>query len=383
MRAPIIAVAPSIRAVEKDLSIGAGTAGLLTTIPVLCFGLGTPLVLLLVRRSGINGAVLIALAGTLTGVLLRSAGGLALALTGTLIMGLAITIGNVVIPVIIGRDFPGLTTTVTAAYTCALNVGSMLATTLSAPMTRYLGWRGSLAAWGLLALLAAVVWWPAVHRRPSAPARPPVPTSGGTAIREVPAEPIGPAPRPLWRRPLVVGMVLAFAGQSFSYYGVSAWLPSLLSDDLGLSAGGAGASSSIFQVVALVGAFCVPAMIARRLSARFVLLVVCAAWITLPLGLALAPAWWPLWCGFGGAAQGGGFTVIFSVVVARAVDLRDSRMMSAAVQGVGYCLGATGPFVVGFVHSASASWLAPMLVVAAAVVLMATAGSVAIGSGSK
>ncbi len=390
MRAPIIAIAPSLSDVRGGLDIGPGTAGLFTTIPVLCFGLGTPLVLGLVRRSGLENAVLIGLAGTLIGGIVRSTGPISVALLGTLLMGLSITIGNVVIPVFIGRDFPTATTLVTASYSSALNVGSMLASTLGAPLTALVGWRLSLAAWGLFAVLAAVVWRTAMRgqvrqaselRRPGvdAAAEPPATEVGPEALEADPLPREEASPAPLWRRPLVLGMIVAFAGQSFSYYGISAWLPTLLHDDLGLSPGAAGASSSIFQVVALLGAFAVPAMLARGLSTRFALLAVCAGWISLPLGLALAPSLWPLWCFFGGAAQGGGFTVIFSVVVARAISVPDSRRMSAAVQGFGYSLGATGPFVVGFIHSVAGGWVTPMLFVAGVIVLMALAGSVAIG----
>ena len=378
MRSPIIAVAPAIADIRASLRINAATAGLLTTIPVLCFGLGTPLVLLVVRRAGVNGAVLIGLAGTLAGVLLRSSGGLALALLGTLVIGLAITIGNVVVPVIIGRDFAGRTTAITAAYSSALNIGSVLATTVSAPLAALAGWRVSLAVWGLLALLAATIWRPAVAslKIPPPDERPVTVENTAPPVNTQPAATVPP----LWRRRLVVGMVLAFAGQSFSYYGVSAWLPSLLSDRLGLSRAGAGASSSIFQVVAVAGAFAVPALVSRRLPTQFVLLVVCSAWIALPLGLALVPSWWIFWCACGGFAQGGGFTVIFSVVVSRAIDVHDSRRMSAAIQGVGYSLGATGPFVVGFTHSLTGDWVTPMLVVAGAVVIMALGASAAISA---
>ena len=254
----------------------------------------------------------------------------------------------------------------------------MLATTVSAPLAALAGWRVSLAIWGLLAVLAAAIWRPAVASlkisplpESTAPAKDITPPGNTLAT----AKPI-----PLWRRRLVVGMVLAFAGQSFSYYGVSAWLPSLLSDRLGLSRSGAGASSSIFQVVAVAGAFAVPALVSRRLPTQFVLLVVISAWIALPLGLALAPSLWIFWCACGGFAQGGGFTVIFSVVVSRATDVHDSRRMSATIQGIGYCLGATGPFVVGFAHSLSGDWVTPMLVVAAAVVIMALGASAAISA---
>ncbi len=366
MRAPIIAVAPALTDIKHDLGIGSATAGLLTTIPVICFGLATPLVLLLTRRSGINQAVLIALGVTLAGILLRSAGGLAAALAGTLVLGLGITVANVVVPVIIGRDFAGRTTQVTGFYSAALNLGSMAATTLGAPLTGWLTWRWALAAWGLVVLAAALLW----IRATPATQEIPLPQQAPQAV------PAGP----LWRRRLVVGMILAFAGQSFSYYGVTTWLPTLLADERGLSASAAGGSSSFFQAVALVAAFGLPMLMHRGLSARSALLLVCACWISLPLGLAFAPALWVLWSCLGGFAQGGGFTVIFSVVVARAVSQDDARRMSAAVQGVGYTLGALGPIIVGAVHSATGSWTAPMLVIAAMIVVMAMGGAAAIGA---
>jgi CP family cyanate transporter-like MFS transporter len=367
MRAPIIAVAPAITDIKHDLGIGSATAGLFTTIPVICFGLATPLVLLLTRRSGINRAVQIALGVILAGILLRSAGGLAAALAGTLVLGLGITVANVVVPVIIGRDFAGRTTQVTGFYTAALNVGSLTATTLGAPLTGWLTWRWALAAWGLVVLVAAVLW-----------------TRAAPATKELPVPPEAPPAvpqKPLWRRRLVVGMVLAFAGQSFGYYGVTTWLPTLLADERGLSASAAGGSSSFFQATALVAAFGLPVLMQRGLSARATLLLVCACWISLPLGLAFAPALWVLWSCLGGFAQGGGFTVIFSVVVARAASHDDARRMSATVQGVGYTLGALGPLLVGAVHSATGGWTAPMLVVAGMIVVMAVGGSTAIGAG--
>jgi MFS transporter, CP family, cyanate transporter len=367
LRGPIIAVAPVVDDIRSGLHIGAGTAGLLTSIPVLCFGLGTPLVLAIVNRAGIERAVLIGLAGTLLGVVIRSAGGLSSAIIGTVVIGLSITIGNVVIPVVIGRDFPGRAAAVAGAYTGALNVGSMITSTLTAPLADLIGWRAAIASWAVLVVIAAAAWRPATARVPPVPSTVLLKTDeSGEAV-------------PLWRRPLVIGLTLSFGGQAFSYYGVTAWLPSLLSDRIGLSRGEAGASSSIFQIVALVGAFAVPVMVARQVPSRIILLSVCAAWMCLPVGLILAPAAWPVWCAFGGAAQGGGFTTIFSVVVARAADSRDARHISASVQGGGYIIGACGPLVVGSVHSSTGGWTAPMLSVAAAVAVMATAGTVAIG----
>ncbi|MBT0772178.1 MFS transporter [Kineosporia sp. J2-2] len=368
MRAPIIAVAPAIADIRDALHIDSATAGLLTSIPVICFGLGTPLVLVLTRRTGINQAVRISLIVILAGILLRSAGGLAAALAGTLVMGLGITITNVLVPAIIGRDFPGRTTQVTGFYTAALNIGSLSATLLGAPLAGWLTWRWALATWAVVVLVAAVVWQRAVPL-----------TAEHRSRTTKTSAPVLHDPTPLWRRRLVLGMIAAFTGQSFSYFGITAWLPTLLADERGLSAAQAGASSTFFQATALFAAFGLPWAIGRGLGPRAALLVVCACWITLPLGLALAPGLWMLWCCLGGFAQGGGFTVIFSVVVARSVSPDDARRMSAAIQGVGYILASLGPIIVGAVHTATGTWTAPMLLIAGMLVMMAVGGSVAIG----
>ena len=128
-----------------------------------------------------------------------------------------------------------------------------------------------------------------------------------------------------------------------------------------------------------MGAFGVPVLLRLLPGPRGVVLVVVAGWVTLPLGLLLAPQLWPVWCGLGGAAQGGGLTVIFAMIVRHARDLAENRRMSATVQGGSYVVASTGPTVVGAVHAATAGWTAPLLVVLAAIALFGIAGTVSAG----
>ncbi|GAB7193030.1 MFS transporter [Kineococcus sp. NUM-3379] len=374
LRGPLVAVAPLAGLLQRELSVSAGTVGLLTSLPVLCFGLASPLASLVIARAGVHRAVLVSLAGVLAGTVLRSVGGAGTAVAGTVLIGVAITVGNVVVPVLIARDFPRATGMVTAAYTATLNVGSTLTSTLTAPLAAALGWRAALAAWGVLVLLAAVVWVRAAGRRGHGPGSRGGPPGGAGGAR-VPDH----GARSTLRRPVVWGLTLAFAGQAFGYYGTTAWLPSLLADEQGLSAAEAGASSALFQIFAVAGAFAVPVLtrVLRRLW--LVLLVVCAAWACLPLGLLLAPAGWPVWCSVAGAAQGGGITVLFLAVVVQARDAAENRRMSALVQTGGYTVAATGPALVGAAHEVSGGWDLPLLVVLSAVCVMAVAGALSAG----
>ena len=372
LRGPLVALAPVVDDLRDDLHLSAGAVGLFTSIPVLCFGLASPFASVLIARTGVHRAVLVSLTGVLVGTVLRSTGNAATAIIGTAVIGLGITVGNVVVPVVIGRDFPGATNIVTAAYTAALNIGSAITNSLTAPLADVLGWRGALAAWGLLIVVAAAVWTAALKRQVARES-----AAAATADDAPPAPlPAGPS---MWRQPAAWGLTLAFAGQAFSYYGATAWLPSLLADEQGLTRAEAGVSSSLFQILAVVGAFSVPALVAWWKSPALVLLTITAFWATLPIGLLVAPSLWALWCSLAGAAQGGGITVVFIAIVRRSRDLTENRRLSALVQGGGYTIAATGPLVVGAVHDASGGWTAPLLVILGSVVVMAVAGTASAG----
>ncbi|PPI36389.1 MULTISPECIES: CynX/NimT family MFS transporter [unclassified Rathayibacter] len=357
LRGPIVAVAPIIDAVREDLALSAGQAGILTSIPVLCFALATPLALLVIRRAGPDAAVTVTVIGVALGTIVRSIGDVGPAVAGTILIGVSITIGNVVLPVVIRRDVaPERVDLTTGVYTAALNVGSTITSLGTAPLALALGWRGALLVWLALNALALAGWLVAVG--PRAALRPtPRPARADRA-------PAAPAPR-IFRSATVLALALCFSSQAFSYYGVTAWLPSLLVDRNGFSIATAGASASVFQLAAVAGALGVPLLV-RRLGPLGSIVLVGLLWCTVPAGLLLAPQLWALWCVLGGAAQGGGFTVVFVLVVRLSRSDAHASRLSATVQGIGYAVAATAPTVIGFAHDASGGWEAPLLTVLAA-----------------
>ncbi|PPF11873.1 MULTISPECIES: CynX/NimT family MFS transporter [unclassified Rathayibacter] len=357
LRGPIVAVAPIIDAVREDLALSAGQAGILTSIPVLCFALATPLALLVIRRAGPDAAVTVTVIGVALGTIVRSIGDVGPAVAGTVLIGVSITIGNVVLPVVIRRDVaPERVDLTTGVYTAALNVGSTITSLGTAPLALALGWRGALLVWLALNALALAGWLVAVG--PRAALRPtPRPARADRA-------PAAPAPR-IFRSATVLALALCFSSQAFSYYGVTAWLPSLLVDRNGFSIATAGASASVFQLAAVAGALGVPLLV-RRLGPLGGIVLVGLLWCTVPAGLLLAPQLWALWCVLGGAAQGGGFTVVFVLVVRLSRSDAHASRLSATVQGIGYAVAATAPTVIGFAHDASGGWEAPLLTVLAA-----------------
>ncbi|AEE47172.1 CynX/NimT family MFS transporter [Cellulomonas fimi] len=399
LRAPITALAPVVDDVQADLALSAAGVGLLTGVPVLCFAVATPLVAVLLARAGTTRVVTASLVTVLLGTVLRSVDGFGRALVGTVLIGVAITAGNVAVPVVIGRDFPSAVPRATGLYTAALNAGSVLTTTLTEPLASLVGWRWALASWGALAVVALVVWRRAYgglvrggppragvdgdEAEETDAAAPP--GTDATAARAAGASAAGAsagdgAPRvpDALRRPVTWLLAVSFAGQAFAYYAVSAWLPTVLHDGTGLDPTAAGGAAALFQLFGMVGGVAVPIALARRVPMRVVSLAIALGWVTLPVGLVLAPSAWGVWCTLAGVAQGGNFAVIFTVVAQTAGSQRAARRMSAAVQSVGYACGAAGPSVLGAVHAGTGAWQGPLAVVLGAVLLMAVAAQVAL-----
>ncbi|NUP59757.1 MAG: MFS transporter [Pseudarthrobacter sp.] len=355
LRGPFVAVAPVVNLMQAELHFSPALLGLLTSIPVLCFSLAAPLASLASRKFGAEFAVTLTILGVLAGVLVRSAGGPVLVVAGTVLLGVAITVGNIAVPLIIRRDFaPRRQGTAMGIYTAALNIGSFLTSVAMAPLAAAAGWRLALGSVAILAVAAVVVWVLAVGPRTAFLA---AGGDGGATSELAPMTGAG------WT---TAGLTAGFGGQAFSYYGVTAWLPSYLHDELAMSASEAGAASSIFQILAIVGGLGVP-FAAKYMSTTAVAVTLGTLWLPVPVGLLFLPQLWWLWSVSGGIAQGGGITLIFIAIIKLARDQASAGRMSATVQGLGYCLGALAPPLLGFVHDSSGSWTPALLVILAAV----------------
>ncbi|RAC13319.1 MFS transporter, partial [Burkholderia multivorans] len=132
----------------------------------LLFALATPLASKTIRRLGAETTVLMCLSGVLVGTVLRSVGPTWLILLGTGVIGLAITLGNIVVPVIIRREVPwNQVGMVTGLYSAMMNVGSMVTLIGTGPLAALVGWRWAIGLWAVLALLGLGYWMILIRTR--------------------------------------------------------------------------------------------------------------------------------------------------------------------------------------------------------------------------
>jgi CP family cyanate transporter-like MFS transporter len=361
LRSPIAAVAPVLDEIGDDVGLTRATAGLLTSLPVVCFALAAPLAAWVGHRTGPARAIALGLVVVAVGLVARVLLGSGLLLVGTVVVGLGMTVGNVLVPVVIKRDFPLRAARVTGIYTATLAGGAALAAGLTAPMSEPWGWRVGLAAWAVLPVVALLVWWPGVVVPERAAS---VAAARAASARTEPVHPGGVphTSRSVWRQPMAwaVGLTLGF--QSALYYSLTSWLPTLLREDLGLAREAAGTAMSVFQLLAIPATLVVPVLCRRRPTQSWIGALVALGWTVMVLGLLVVPQWWLLWCVVGALAQGSGISLAFTLAVLRARDAEAVRGLSGMSQLIGYGLGAAGPIALGAVSAATGSWDVPLLV---------------------
>ncbi len=346
LRGPVVAVAPIAGTIRVELGLSAVQVGLLTGLPVLCFAALTPFASFLASRTGPRVAVIITIAGVALGTIVRSAGGVGPLFVGTLLMGAFITVGNVVLPVIIRQHKASRVGVVTGTYAAALNLGSMITSVATAPLAAAFGWQLALLFWLVFAVAAGLAWATVLRTPTAADERP-----DSTPSRAV-------APRAMGIAPYF--LAIAFAGQSFAYFGITAWLPTLLQEQIGFSPAAAGAGASVFQLVGVAGAIAAPGIMALIGRSRAMALIA-ALWVVFLLGMILAPQGWLAWTVVGGIAQSTGISATLTLIVMLSLDERSSRRTSALVQGLGYALGSFGPTVIGGLRDSTGSWTMPLV----------------------
>ncbi len=339
LRPALSSMAPLLADVSRSLGLSAASAGLLTTLPVLCLGLFAPLAPMLARRFGSERVVFGILWLLALGILLRSQLGVLGLFTGSLLAGASIGIIGVLLPGIVKRDFPKQAGTMTGVYSMALCLGAALAAGASVPLSHYFDdrWAWGLGFWCITAVLAALVWWPQTRQQHGT--RPP-------AVRV----------RGLWRDPLAWQVTLFMGLQSSLAYIVFGWLPSILMGR-GLSAVEAGLVMSGSIIVQLPSALLAPWLATRGRDQRLAVVLAMALSLLGLMGCLYAPlgGLWA-WAVVLGLGQGGAFALALTLIVLRSRDAHVAANLSSMAQGVGYTVASMGPLAVGLVHGWTGSW---------------------------
>ena len=358
LRTAISATAPLMETIVDDTGMSSSATGMLTTLPVICFGLLAPLAPKLARRFGMDLTVWATMAVLALGIVIRIAPPLTALFGGTILIGAGIAVANVLVPGLLKRDFPRGSGLMTGLYTVGITAGSSVAAGMTIPLQHALdlSWRGTLALWAIPAVAAVLILLPRLRTN-----------HAGRPLRQQ------GSPIVLWREPLAWQVTLFMGLQSFTFFAVMTWLPTIFID-AGMSEGRAGLMLSLTNLFGVATSFAMPILAGRSRGQGHLVIAMIALWATGIGGLLVAPMTGTLlWIACIGLAQGSALGIALSMMVLRSPDASHAARLSGMAQSVGYSLAALGPFLSGFLHDVTGTWtlalvvplalMAPLLVV--------------------
>lgn len=361
LRVTFTGAAPLLDMIRSDYGLTTAQTGLLTTLPLLAFALISPLAAGTARRIGMERSLFISLILICAGIGIRSLPSAALLFTGTAVIGCGIALGNVLLPGLIKRDFPGHVARLTGAYSLTMGAAAAFGSALVVPLALAgAGWHNALLMLMAFPLLALFLWLPQWRAKQTSP------LTGARALHN----------RGIWRSALAWQVTLFLGINSLVYYVIIGWLPAILISQ-GYSETQAGSMHGLLQLATAAPGLAVPLLLHRMKDQRGI-----AGFAALLCAVSAAGFWmipgqavlWTLIFGFGSGA-----TMILGLtfIGLRASSAHQAAALSGMAQSVGYLLAACGPPLMGKIHDTAGDWRIPLLVCAFAAVVMAFCGVLA------
>ncbi|MFS0638858.1 MFS transporter [Mesobacillus foraminis] len=367
LRPAITSVGPLVNSIRFDTGISNGVAGLLTTIPLIAFGLVSPFAPQLAKKIGNELSVFIGLLILGIGILLRSSGLFVTLFIGTALAGVGIAVCNVLIPGIVKKSFPNQVGLTTGIYTFSMAFWAGMAPGLSIPLSEslQLGWRMSLGVWAVLLMVAIFFWVPQL-----------------TGNKRQNQEKAIPQPRrsdSIWSSGIAWQVTFFMGLQSMVYFSMTAWLPEIL-QSRGLSVSTSGWMVALMQFSGLPANFMIPVLADRLPNQKGIAWGIGSCSLVGILGLLVGGNTIALIVSIIllGIALGAAISHSLTLISLRAADPIQASDLSGMAQSIGYLLAAVGPFSLGFLFDLFHSWTLPLIMLALVSILFTIAG---IGAG--
>ncbi|MFJ9640383.1 CynX/NimT family MFS transporter [Streptomyces sp. NPDC101178] len=371
LRPAITSLGALLEEVRDGLHMSGSVAGVLTSVPPLCFAVFGVMAPRLARRFGAGAVVCAGMAAIAAGLVIRpyigSTAGF-LAASALALMGIAVS--NILMPVIVKRWFPDRVGTMTGLYSMALALGTALAAAVTVPLTGAMGgsWQSGLAVWAVLAALAVLPWIVLVRDRTPAPGTS-VPGSAAARPADAPALRITRS-RTAW------GLACFFGLQATAAYITMGWMPQIFRD-AGVSAGTAGVLLAVTMAMGVPLAFVIPRVAGRLKQQGPIVVVLGLCGLIGYGGLYLAPAagaWvWAVLLGVANCA----FPLALTMIGMRSRTGAGVVRLSAFAQSTGYLLSIPGPLLVGVLYQHSGGWGLPIALMAGLMIPQMVAGVLA------
>ena len=406
LRPAITSLGALLEEVRAGLGMSGSVAGLLTSVPTLCFAVFGVMAPRLARRFGPGTVVCAGMVAIAAGLAIRPfAGNTAgfLAASALALMGIAVS--NILMPVIVKRWFPNRVGSMTGLYSMAMALGTAAPAAVTVPMTGALGgsWQWGLAVWAGVAALAVVPWVLLVRDRSGAPVPGAAPASGagpasGSASAPGAASASDAASAPgrasasgaasasearrepdavrITRSRTAWALAVFFGLQATAAYITMGWMPQIFRD-AGVPAGTAGLLLAVTMVMGVPLSFVIPRVATRLPHQGPIAIALGLCGLTGYAGLYFAPAggaWaWALLLGIANCA----FPLALTLIGMRTRSSAGVAKLSAFAQSTGYLISIPGPLLVGVLYQHSGGWGLPLALMTALMIPQIVVGFLA------
>ncbi|GFM78943.1 MFS transporter [Pseudomonas cichorii] len=274
-------------------------------------------------------------------------------IVSAVLSGLGIAMIQALMPALIKTRFKDNVSLFMGLYVTSIMGGAALAASFSPFVLKQSGsWKVSLAIWGVLALLALVLW-----------------TFQRSAIPVVEAAPKGKADS-FSAKPRAWLLAVFFGLGTASYTCVLAWLAPYYVER-GWSEQDAGLVLGFLTAMEVLAGLAVPAMVNQTRDKRWalvaLLLLIIAGFSGLILSFEHLTLLWPCLLGLG---IGGLFPMSLIISMDHIDNPARAGSLTAFVQGIGYLIAGLSPLLAGVIRDQSGSFEAAWWALTAVIVVM-------------
>lgn len=340
LRAPITGVGPVLAQIQNTFSLTPAMAGLLTSLPLIAFGVMAPFAGGLAKQLGFERCLRYSLFTVLVGIGLRSLGEIWALFLGTGLLGIGIAFGNVLMPALVKREYPTKVPTVTGRCGITMGLAAALSSATAFPISTIAGWQGALVAPIIFPLAALLVWLTLKSQSNS-------PSSGVSAT-------VTPVVSP-WSSAVAWQVTGYMAINSVMFYALITWLPTILTDS-GQSASAAGSIHGFLQTASIIPGLLLGGLVARMRQQRGIAVALAVVQVVALAGLMFAPSLSPIWAFLFGMGSGGALLLSLMFVGMRTRSPQQAAALSGMAQCINFLAAAPGPMLAGKLYASSGSW---------------------------
>ena len=341
LRTPITSVGAIIGPLKNLLEINNTVAGLITTIPLIAFAIFSPFVAKISNKIGLEKTLYLAAIVTSIGLLLRFYINTSVFFVTTFIIGVGLTVGNVLLPGLAKKYFPENLGVMTGFYAVVMNVSASVAAGISYPiLSSNVGgekFSTGLAVniWLIVSVLNIVIY--AIITKNSKSERIEDKKSGGKGyLRSL----------KMWSVMLSMGL------QSALFYCSVSWFAEIMISK-GFTPSEAGLLLSISQFAQFPSTFLVPVLAEKIKNKLIIPIFIAMGYVASLIGMIYIQgnfALMTIYIVLFALAGGGSFSYVMYLFSAKSKNEEEAADISGLAQAGGYWLAAIFPPLLGYIR---------------------------------